>query len=68
MMKSLLKTSLYHKSTCTGLLMNVIKIFDLIKILVDRVCKIANKWGGFHKNITKSNVTEKEKHVFSIFG
>ena len=54
-----LKTTVYHKETCSGLLMNfksfVPSIYknQLIHTLVDRTYKINSSWVGFHLDITK---------------
>ena len=58
-----LKTSVYQKSTYTGLLMNFYSFtpfsykVGLIKTLVDRTFKITNTWEAFHKNIVKLTET-----------
>ena len=50
-------TSIYRKSTFTGLLTNFNSFTafsyktGLIKTLIDRMCKINNTWIGFHKDL-----------------
>ena len=62
----------YHKSTCTGLLLNF-KSFTsfsykitLIKYLIDRSFKICNNWNSFHNDIEniKSNLI---KNAYPLF-
>ena len=57
--QNILKTSTYHKSTYSGLLLNyttftfhIYKI-GLIKCLTDRTYKIDNTWPGFHDDVSK---------------
>ena len=64
----------YHKSTCTGLLLNF-KSFtsfsykiSLIKCLIDRSFKICNNWNSFHNDIEniKSNLIKNAYPPFLI--
>ena len=64
----------YHKSTCTGLLLNF-KSFTsfsykitLIKCLIDRSFKIFNNWNSFHNDIEniKSNLIKNAYPPFFI--
>ena len=54
-----LETSVYHKSTFTGLFMNFRSFvpqnykFNLIKTLLDRIFKINNTWVGFDLDVKK---------------
>ena len=57
--QNILKTSTYHKSTYSGLLLNYTSFtsrfykIGLIKCLIDRAYKISNTWPGFHDDVTK---------------
>ena len=58
--KNFLKTSTYHKSIYSSLLLNhtsftfcFYKIGALIKCLIDRAYKINNTWPGFHEDVSK---------------
>ena len=54
-----LKTTAYHKSTYSGLLLNFDSFtsrfykISLIKCLIDRAYKINNTWAIFHNDVTK---------------
>ena len=58
-----LKTSVYHKPTYTGLLMNFKSFLPfqyklgLIRTLIDRTFKISNNWVSFHSDIEKLKET-----------
>ena len=58
-------TSVYHKTTYTGLLTNFFSFSShsykvgLVKTLVDRTYKINNTWQGFHKDIENLIITLK---------
>ena len=62
-------TSVYHKTTYTGLLTNFFSFsfhsykVGLVKTLVDRTYKINNTWQGFHKEIEHLIITLK-KNLF----
>ena len=64
----------YHKSTCTGLLLNFKNFtsfsykINLIKCLIDRSFKICNNWNSFHKDIEsiKSNLIKNAYPAFLI--
>ena len=69
-----LKPQTYHKSTYTGLLLNI-KSFtsfsykiSLIKCLIDRSFKICNNWNSFHNDIEniKSNLIKNAYLPFLI--
>ena len=53
-------TTNYKKSTDTGLLTNHLSFIPtrhklaLVKIFVDRLCKISNTWSGFHNDMEKT--------------
>ena len=53
------KTSTYHKSTYSGLLLNYTSFtsrfykIGLIKCLIDRTYKINNTWPGYHDDVSK---------------
>ena len=57
--QNILKTSTYHKSTYSGLLLNYTSFtsrfykIGLIKCLIDRTYKINNSWPGFHDDVSK---------------
>ena len=62
-------TSVYHKKTYTGLLLNYISFtpstykIGLIRTLIDRAYKINNTWTGFDKDVKKLSAT-LEKNSF----
>ena len=63
-----LVTSVFHKSTYTGLLTNFLSFSPFsyklgpIRMLVERTFKINNNWTGFHNNIKElSNILEKNQ-------
>ena len=57
--QNILKTSTYHKSTYSGLLLNYTSFtsrfykIGLIKCLINRTYKINNTWPGFHDDVSK---------------
>ena len=57
--QNILKTSTYHKSTYSGLLLNYTSFtsrfykIGLVKCLIDRAYKINNTWPGFHDDVSK---------------
>ena len=57
--QNIFKTSTYHKSTYSGLLLNYTSFtsrfykIGLIKCLIDRTYKINNSWPGFHDDVSK---------------
>ena len=59
-------TSVYHKTSYTGLLTNFFSFsphsykVGLVKTLVDRAYKINNTWHGFHKDIESLVITLKK--------
>ena len=64
-------TSLFHKSSCTGLLTNFLSYtpqtykLALIKSLIHRIYKICNTWVLFHKNILELKEVLK-RNMFPI--
>ena len=56
-------TSVFHKSTYTGLLTNFLSFAPfsyktgLVRTLEDRAFKINNTWVGFHNNIKELTIT-----------
>ena len=59
--QNILKTSIDHKSTYSGLLLNYTNFtsrfykISLMKCLIDRAYKINNNWPGFHEDVSKIN-------------
>ena len=57
--QKILKTSTYHESTYSGLLLNYASFISrfykigLIKCLIDRTYKINSAWPGFHDDVSK---------------
>ena len=62
-----MKTSTFHKSTYSGLLLNYTSYtsrfykIGLIKCLIDRAYKINNTWSGFHDDVSKIKDVLKRK-------
>ena len=62
-------TSIYHKKTYTGLLLNFFSFtsfsykLGLVKTLVDRTYKINNTWKGFHLDLRQLRKTLQKKSI-----
>ena len=68
-----LQTSVFHKKTYTGLLMNYFSFvpncykLDLIKLLVDRMYRINNSWTGFDKELKDfKNIIQKNQYPLKM--
>ena len=69
---NILNTTTYHKSTCSGLLLNfdsfTSRFYKIIlaKCLIDCAYKINNTWASFHNDVTKIKETLK-RNLFLPF-
>ena len=68
-----LQTSVFHKKTYTGLLLNYFSFvpncykLGLIKTLVDRMYRINNSWTGFDKDLKDlKNILQKNQYPFKM--
>ena len=68
-----LQTSVFHKKTYTGLLMNCFSFvpnsykLDLIKTLVDQMYRINNSWTGFDKELKDfKNILQKNQYPLKM--
>ena len=68
-----LQTSVFHKKTYTGLLLNYFSFvpncykLGLIKTLVDQMYRINNSWTGFDKDLKDlKNILQKNQYPFKM--